>query len=80
MFKAIIFKLILTKSLVFSQAYPPSIADLDTELQSLVGEHSALENYVDAEDNQRAVQLSISVLSAVNNLQDTNNTKVKKLQ
>ena len=52
------------------------MSELDTKLSELVGENSALERYVDSEDQQSAVQLSISVLSAANSYQDVNNTIV----
>ena len=62
------------------QVYPPSISELDKELSELVRENGALDGYVKAKDQQRAAQLSISVLSTLDFLQESNNTDVSKLR
>ena len=62
------------------QVYPPSISELDEELSELVRENGALDGYVKANDQQRAVQLSISVLSTLDFLQQSNNTEVSQLK
>ncbi|KAJ7336026.1 hypothetical protein OS493_013400 [Desmophyllum pertusum] len=54
--------------------YPPEPTDLDARLPSLIGENSELDNLVNGENNQVAVQLSIGVLSAVDNLRENNAT------
>ena len=69
---------------IFFQVYPPEPTDLDARLPSLIGENSELDNLVNGENNQVAVQLSIGVLSAVDNLREnnattTNNSLVSKL-
>ena len=62
------------------QVYPPSVSELDKELAELVRENGALDGYVEAKDQQRAAQLSISVLSTLDFLQESNNTDVSKLR
>ena len=49
-------------------------------LSELVRENGALDAYVEAQDQQRAVQLSLSVLSTLDFLQESNNTDVSKLR
>ena len=62
------------------QVYPPSVSELDKELAELVRENGALDGYVKAKDQQRAAQMSISVLSTLDFLQESNNTDVSKLR
>ena len=62
------------------QVYPPPVSELDKELAELVRENGALDGYVKAKDQQRAAQMSISVLSTLDFLQESNNTDVSKLR
>ncbi|XP_078384727.1 sperm receptor for egg jelly-like [Oculina patagonica] len=52
----------------------PEASALESQLPDLIGAHSELENLVNQEDNELAVQISIGVLSAVDNLKENNET------
>ena len=56
------------------QVLTPEASDLENELPGLVGDHSELDKIVNEENNELAVQISIGVLSAVDNLKANNET------